>query len=150
LLRQIPTNTPIFTKPSPLKNKHTIAKVPWPMNYWVIDKDTLVNVSPPLVKRVGSSLNMGKTNSKSEIASHWLPTTDALTIMDPNQPGPLMKLPISIEQDSLQFHTNVLIDSVTTLNFVRQGFFDTKHFFWEMYSWSKSHCSNCKRIEDFH
>ncbi len=53
---------------------------------------------------------MDETNNKSEIASHWLPTAVALTIMDPNQPEPLMKLPISIYQDSLQFHTNVLID----------------------------------------
>ncbi len=29
-----------------------------------------------------------------------------------------MKLPISIEHDSLQFHTNVLFDSATTLHFV--------------------------------
>jgi hypothetical protein len=53
---------------------------------------------------------MDKTNSKSEIAFQWLPTTVALTNMDPNQPEPLMKLPIFIEQDSLQFHSNVLID----------------------------------------
>jgi hypothetical protein len=59
---------------------------------------------------VNSSLNLDKTNSKSEVASHWLSTAVALTIMDPNQPEPLMKLPISIEPDSLQFHMNVLID----------------------------------------
>ncbi len=48
----------------------------------------------------------------------WLPTATSSTIMDPNQPKPLMKLPISIEQDSMQYHTSVLIDSTTTLNFV--------------------------------
>jgi hypothetical protein len=42
--------------------------------------------------------------------------------MDPNQPKPLMKLPIYIEQDSIQYHTNVLIDSTTTLDFVSQDF----------------------------
>ncbi len=42
--------------------------------------------------------------------------------MDPNQPGPLMKLSISIEQEYLQFHTNVLIDSTATLHFVSQDF----------------------------
>jgi hypothetical protein len=56
------------------------------------------------------------------MASHWLPTAVALTIMDPNQLEPLLKLPISIEQDSLQFHTSVLIDSVTTLNLVIEDF----------------------------
>jgi hypothetical protein len=33
-----------------------------------------------------------------------------------------MKLPISIERDSMQYHTTVLIDSTTTLNFVSQNF----------------------------
>jgi len=72
--------------------------------------------------RVDSKLNIDKTNSNSEIASHWLPIAAALTIMDPNQPKPLMKLPISTENHSLQFHTNVLIDLAATLNFVSQDF----------------------------
>ncbi len=42
--------------------------------------------------------------------------------MDPDQPEPLMKLPIAIEQNSLQFHTNVLVDLATTLNFVGRDF----------------------------
>jgi hypothetical protein len=53
---------------------------------------------------------MDETKSKYDIASQWLPTSTVLTIMDPNKPEPLMKLAISIEQDSLQLHTNVLID----------------------------------------
>ena len=106
-------------------------------------------MSPPPVKSVNSSLNLDKTNSNSEIASHWLPTTVALTIMDPNQPKPLMKLPISIEQNSLQFYTNVLIDTPASLNFVRHDFFDTKQSFGEVYLWSKNRCSDCKRTEDF-
>jgi hypothetical protein len=69
------------------------------------------------MKSVDLPLNISQTISKSEIASRWLPIASVLTIMDPNQPEPLMKLPISIEHDSLQFHTNVLIDSATTLNF---------------------------------
>ena len=42
--------------------------------------------------------------------------------MDPNQPEPLIVLPISIEQDSMQYNTAVLIDLATTLNFVSQDF----------------------------
>jgi len=60
-----------------------------------------VEVSPTLVKSVASTLNVGNANSKSGIASHLLSTSATLTIMDPNQPEPLIKLPISIEQDSL-------------------------------------------------
>ncbi len=42
--------------------------------------------------------------------------------MDPNQPKPLMKLPISIRQDSSLYRTSVLIDSAESLNFVSQVF----------------------------
>ena len=82
-----------------------------------------MKVSLPSVKSVDSPLNINKTISKTEIASYLLPTVDALTITDPNQPEPLMKLPISIEKDSLQFQKNVLIDSLATLNVVSQDFF---------------------------
>ena len=50
------------------------------------------------------------SNNQSDIASHWLPSAAVLTIMDPNEPEPLMKLPISIEYDSLRYVTSVLID----------------------------------------
>jgi hypothetical protein len=122
LLRQIQTNILVFTKLSSLGNRHTLVKVPWPINHWVIDKDTSVKVSPTLVKSVISTGDIDNTNSESDIVAHWLPTAATLTIMDPNQPEPLMKLPISIERDSVQLHTSVLIDSTKTLNFVSQDF----------------------------
>ena len=65
---------------------------------------------------------MNNTNNKSDIAAHWLPTDGVLTIIDPNQPEPLMKLLIYIEQDSMQYHTIILIDSAATLNFLSQDF----------------------------
>ena len=126
LLRQVPTDTPVFTNSSSLGKRYTIVKVPWPINFGVIDKDTSVKVSPTRVKGVFSALNVGNANSKSNIASHWLPTAAALTIVNPRQPKPLMKLPISIEQDSLQSHTSMLIDSRATLNLVSQDFL-TRH-----------------------
>ena len=33
LLRQIQTNTHVFTKPYPLGKRHTLVKVPWLINY---------------------------------------------------------------------------------------------------------------------
>jgi hypothetical protein len=93
---------------------------------------------------------MDETNSKSEIDFQWLPTSVALAIMDPNQLEPLMKLLISTVHDSLQLHTNVLIDSAATLNFASRDFFDKKQFLGKVYSWFKNRCSNRKRTEDFH
>jgi len=71
LLRQIQTDTPVFTKPSPLGKRHTLVKVPWPINYWVIDKETSVKLSPSLVTSVALSCDIDNTNSKSDIAAHW-------------------------------------------------------------------------------
>ena len=69
----------------------------WPINYQVIDEDTSMEVSPNLVKSAVSSLKIGNAKSKSDIASHWLPIDATLTIMDPNQPEPVMKSKNSIE-----------------------------------------------------
>jgi len=112
----------MFTKPSYSGKRHTLVKVPWPLNYWVIDKDTYVKVPPTLVKSVAPICEIDNTNSKSDIVAHWLPTAAVLTIMDPNQLEPLMEISISIEQDSMQYHTTVLIDWTATLNFASQNF----------------------------
>jgi len=40
----------------------------------------------------------------------WLPTVTTSTKMDPSQPEFLLKLSISIEQDSLRYDTCVLIE----------------------------------------
>ena len=117
----------MITKPSPLGKRHTLVKVPWPINYWIIEKDTFVKVSPTLVKSVALSYDMDNTNSKFDIVAHWLPTAASLSLMIPNQPEPLIQVPISIEQDSTQYHTLVLIDSTTTLNFVSQDFLTRKN-----------------------
>ena len=77
-----------------------------------------MKVSPTRVKSVAPSLNVGNAYSKSNIDSHWLPIATTLTIMDPNIPEHAMKFPISIDQNSMQYHTSVLMDSATTLNFV--------------------------------
>jgi hypothetical protein len=112
----------VLTKPSPLGKKHTVVKTPWLIIYWVIDKDTHVKVLPTPLTSMVSSSKLRNANSESDIASHWLPTAATLTIMDPTQPEPVMKIPISIEHDYMQYHTSVLIDSTTTLNFASQNF----------------------------
>ena len=68
-LRQIPTDIPEITKPSPLEKRHNVVKFPWPINYWVIDNDTYVKVSPTLVKSVALTCDVGKINRKFDLAS---------------------------------------------------------------------------------
>jgi len=122
LLEQILIDTLVFIKPSPLGIRHNLVKVPWPINYWVIDKDTHVKVPSTYVQSVNSLIDIANNTSKSDFASHWVPSATVLTIMDTNEPEPLMKLPIFIEYDSLRYDTSALIDSATTLNFVSQEF----------------------------
>ena len=117
MLEQIPIDTLVFTKQSPLGIRHNLVKVPWPINYWVIDKDTHVTASSTHVHSVISPIDITSCANQSDIASHWLRSAVVLTIMDPNEPEPLMKLPISIEYDALRYDTSVLIDSAATLNF---------------------------------
>jgi hypothetical protein len=69
-----------------------------------------MKVSSTHVHSVSSPIDITNTTNQSDIASHWLPSADVLNIMDPNKLEPLMKLPISIEYDSLRHDTNVLID----------------------------------------
>ena len=122
LLKQILIDTPVFTKPSPLGIRHNLVKVPWPINYRVVDKDTLVKVSSTPVQSVSSPIDITNSTNQSDIAPHWLPSAAVLIIMDSNELEPLMKLPISLDYDSLRDDTSVLIDSTTTLNFVSQEF----------------------------
>ena len=71
MLRQVPTDILVFIKPSPLGKRHTIVKVPWPINDWVTDNDTPMKVSQTHEKsEVSSLLDVGYANSRSEIASH--------------------------------------------------------------------------------
>jgi hypothetical protein len=108
--------------PSPLGKRHTLVIVTWPINYWIIDKDTYVKVSPTHVKSVALPCNIDNTNNNSDSVAHWLPTATKLTIMDTSRPNPLVKLPIFIEQDSMQYHMSESIDSITTLNFASRDF----------------------------
>jgi hypothetical protein len=102
--------------------RHNLVKVPGPIIYWVIDKDTLVKVPSTHVQRVSSPIDITNNTNRSDIASHWLPSAAALTIMDPNEPETLLKLQIFIEYGLFRYDTSVLIDTATTLNFISQEF----------------------------
>ncbi len=64
-----------------------------------------------------SPLNIDITSDQYDITSHWLPIATTLTKMDPSQSQLLIKLPISIEHNSLRYDTSVLIGSAATLIF---------------------------------
>jgi hypothetical protein len=62
-----------------------------------------------------SSVDISTATEQFYIASRWLPTVATSTKMDLGQSEPLMKLPISLEQDSLRYDSSVLIDSIAPL-----------------------------------
>ena len=67
LLETIPIDTPVFTKPCPLGKRHTFAKVPWTINYRVIDKDTQVKVSSTHVQSRNSPIDITTSTNQSDI-----------------------------------------------------------------------------------
>ena len=74
------------------------------------------------MQSVSSPIYITNSPNQSDIASHWLPSAAVFTIMDPNEPEPLMKFLISIEYGSLRYDTGVLIDLAATLNFASREF----------------------------
>jgi hypothetical protein len=126
LWRQIPNHIHVFVKPSPLGKRHTIVKVTWPINYWVVDKDTSVKVSPTLVQNMGSAINIGNTTTQTEMADHWLPTVAALIIMDSNQPKSHMKLPFFYIARFIAVSHKFVNCFINNFELCESGLFNTK------------------------
>jgi hypothetical protein len=88
--------------------------------YWVIDKDISVKISSTRVKSVIYPIDIIIDTEQSGIVPRWLPTVTTSTKIDPSQSKPLLKLPNSIEQESLRCDTSVLIDLAAYLGFESQ------------------------------
>ena len=67
-----------------------------------------------------SLVDISTATQQSNIFSRWLPTVPTSTKIDPSQSKPLLKLPNSIEQESLRCDTSVLIDLAAYLGFESQ------------------------------
>jgi len=76
LLRQVLDDILVSTKPSSLGTRHTVINVPWPIKYWVIDKDTPIIVAPTHVRSIGPSIDMNITTTHAEMASRCLGQTN--------------------------------------------------------------------------
>jgi len=100
-----------------LEKRHIKVDISRSIIYRVINKDVSTKISSTLVQSVISHVDISIATEQYVIVSRWIPTVKAFTKMDPSQSESLMKLPISIEQDSLRCESGVLIDSATTLRF---------------------------------
>ena len=58
-----------------------------------------MKVSPTHLQSMGSSIDIDNTTTHTKMAYHRLLTAATLTIMDPDEPKPLMKLSFYIGQD---------------------------------------------------
>ncbi len=95
-----------------------------PVNFWLIDASTPV-LSPLLTTNViNLKPNIVETESKSEAtietANESLPTTAALVIMNPYEAEALVKFTASVSYDGLSSKADTLVDTVTSLHFVRK------------------------------
>ena len=147
LLKTIPSRQQIFTK-SPDNDASLRTHVDsfrWPVNYWVIDKDTPVlsghNVRE---QNVPSDDTTATTETESDeappsdidetevnpdiiaqdAANKYLPAAAAYVIMNPDHPELLMRVPVKINDQE----TDALIDNAATLNFVSKSFIDEHEF----------------------
>ena len=144
LLRTIPGKQQVFTK-SPDNDaslRTPVESFRWPVNYWVIDKDTPVLSEYLVREQTVPSSDTAATETETvdadpseteeaevipeniarDAANKYLPTAAAYVIMDPDHPEPLMRVPITINDH----HTDALIDNAATLNFVSKSFIE-KH-----------------------
>ena len=144
LLKTIPSRQHLFTK-SPDNDaslRTPVDSFRWPVNYWVIDKDTPVlsehNVREQNVPSDDATETESAEAHTSEIdetevnpdiiaqnaANKYLPAAAAYVIMNPDHPEPLMRVPVKINDQE----TDALIDNAATLNFVSKSFIDEHKF----------------------
>ena len=147
LLKTIPSRQQLFTK-SPDNDaslRTPVDSFRWPVNYWVIDKDTPV-LSEHNVREhnVPSDDTTATTETESaeappsdidetevnpdiiaqDAANKYLPAAAEYVIMNPDHPEPLMRVPVKINDQE----TDALIDNAATLNFVSKSFIDENKF----------------------
>ena len=77
-----------------------------------------MKISSTPMQSEASLVFISTADEKFDIISRWLPTVTTSTKMVSSQSGPFLKLPISIEKDSLRYGTSGLADIGATLSFV--------------------------------
>ena len=157
LFEEIPARREIFTR-SPDHDgtiRDKVSPVPWAVQYWLLDES-----SPPINLDKDASqetherttdethdtedneVTVEENNAFSEAADRWLPKAAAYVIMDPDQPEPLMRLPISFDGCD----TDALVDNAATLNFVSGDFVDRHNLKWRTAPKVAVRVANAQRI----
>jgi len=153
LYQEIPARQSVFTR-SPSYDgsvRERVSPVPWTVRYWLIDSmtpvitirgskedtngDTLVTnqdtdtdgtpdtgaVQPETIP-----IPVTVDTEAAAAADKYLPLAAAYTILDPDCPESLMKLPVTIDG----IDTEALVDSAATLNFISGNFADQHNLKW--------------------
>ena len=153
LYQEIPARQSVFTKSPSIDGsvREPVSPVPWTIRYWLIDsmtpviakngstdstsKNTLVSSQDSgtngdsdtdAVLPETTSIPVTVDTKAAAAANKYLPHAAAYTILDPDCPESLMKLPVSIEGND----TEALVDSAATLNFVSGKFADQHNLKW--------------------
>ena len=161
LYNEIPARHVIFTRSPDFDGtiRENVSPVPWAVQYWLLDEHTTPvhledNNIPDPTPDEEANINLESTASEeteviveenrefSEAADRWLPKAAAYTIMDPDKPEPLMRLPISFAGCD----TDALVDNAATLNFVSGEFVDRHDIKWRTAPKIAVRVANAQRI----
>ena len=84
-----------------------VTPAPWPLCYWLLDHRV-----PPVLQ---------EDQAMKAAEQFFPPTTSCSAILDPDQPEPLMKLPIVVNNIEM----DALLDTAATMSFVSEHFVKT-------------------------
>ena len=157
LFEEIPARREIFTR-SPDHDgtiRDKVSPVPWAVQYWLLDEsnppinldkdasqETHERTTDETHDTEDNEVTVEENNAFSEAADRWLPKAAAYVIMDPDQPEPLMRLPISFDGCD----TDALVDNAATLNFVSGEFVDRHNLKWKTAPKVAVRVANAQRI----
>ena len=127
LYEEKPARQQLFTR-SPESDgtaREPVTPAPWPLCYWLLDHRV-----PPvsqISEKKGKCDSPGSTNGIQEdqamkaAEQFFPPTASCSAILDPDQPEPLMKLPIVVNNTEM----DALLDTAATMSFVSENFVKT-------------------------
>jgi hypothetical protein len=124
---------------TPLRNYDPLDLIPsaWPINFWLIDANTLV-ISPLLTTTVSNSkptivTTKLKPEAAIEATDKYLLVSYALAIINLYEAEALMRFIATMPYNGLSLKADTLIDTAASLNFVSKEFAVTNGF-----------CKDCK------
>ena len=127
LYEEKPARQQLFTR-SPESDgtaREPVTPAPWPLCYWLLDHRvppvSQISETKGKCDAPGSSSGIQEDQAMKAAEQFFPPTASCSAILDPDQPEPLMKLPIVVNNTEM----DALLDTAATMSFVSENFVKT-------------------------